>query len=236
MNEWIAQKIQQVISSDQTGNKPVPCRFVQGTCHRLTCGVMYRSSHALGCSLPLPPVLQKFRAREVILRLKSCESLNHCHFSRAESDSTLAVPYTGSGVSSCMLPQAIYNTFRAINSPSNLLTFWLMKLTSCRSVKNEGSFFFSAPTLQRRWAVHLVSYSYLQQDREIWNPDCACYALENKCNWWKNTSFWWNASQGTKDLLCSVCSTSRKSPWMQGKLLTLGLMMKIFPFGIPTLR
>jgi hypothetical protein len=33
MNEWIAQKIQQVNSSDQTGNKPVPWRFVQGTCH-----------------------------------------------------------------------------------------------------------------------------------------------------------------------------------------------------------
>ncbi len=166
MNEWITQKIQQVISSDQTGNKPVPCRFVQGTCHWLTCGVMYRSSHALGCSLPLPPVLHKFQARELILRLKSCASLNRCHFSKAESDSTLAVPYTGSGVSSCMLSQAIYNVLLQIllEQSTLLQTYWLFDWWSW-PVADQWKMrevFFSQPQLfkedeQYSWFLIVIS-------------------------------------------------------------------------------
>jgi hypothetical protein len=152
-------------------DKPVPHRFVQETCHWLTCGVMYRSSHPLDCSLPLPPVLHKFLAKK-ITQVQTIWI--RCHSLSLKSDSSFALPlmYKFTWCSHVLYMLFCYETMA--RSPCNILSFGLMTWTTGRQwlqLKTRQSF-LATMTPQRRSTIHKFPPSCLQQDRRTYQQDC----------------------------------------------------------------
>jgi hypothetical protein len=150
-------------------DKPVPHRSVQETCHWLTCGVMYRSSHPLDCSLPLPPVLHKFLAKKItqvnqVLLFVIKKWQFFCFTSNVQVHM----------LQSCAIHVILLWSLSMARSPCDILSFGSMTWTTGRQwlqLKSRQSF-LSTMTPQRRSTIHKFPPSCLQQDRRTYQQDC----------------------------------------------------------------